>query len=194
MYADFLICYHRNAEWEVQARKALALDPMYFFWRAFYAWQLNYVDRNDEAIENLQNVLASNPNFTSAHLGLWVTYSTKGMDNEAFASAVRFFEALNDQETADALRAGFAARGYQEAMRRGGNVLAARAQHSHVPAVRVARLYAHAGENQLALTWLERAVDANETPIGHLAVARDWDALRSDPRFKALLRRLHLPE
>jgi serine/threonine protein kinase/tetratricopeptide (TPR) repeat protein len=194
MYADFLICYHRNAEWDLEIHKALSLDPMYYFWRAFYGWHLIYLGRYDEAIENLQNVLTSNPNFSSAHMGLWGAYHKKHMDPQAYASAVRFFEVLGDHETVSALHAGFAASGYHEAMKRAADVLAARSQHTHVPAVRVARLYAHAAENDLALAWLEKAVDTNETPIAHLSVAWDWDALRPSPRFQSLLRRVHLPQ
>ena len=194
MYADFLISYHRNAEWDAEVHKSISLDPMYFFWRTFYAWHLNYLRRDDEAIEILQGVLAGNPAFSAAHLGLWVAYFTKGREQDAFASAVHFFEVLKDQETVDALHAGFNAGGYRAAMKHAGDVLATRSQKSHVSSVRIARLYAHAGQNDLALAWLEKAVDANETPIIHLAVARDWDALRPDPRFQALLNRLHLPQ
>ena len=194
MYSDALISRHRNAEWETEIQRTLSLDPLYFFWRTFYGWHLTYLGRYDEAIQELQTVLASKPDFSSAHLGLWVVYFKKNMDKEAFASAVRFFEVLNDRETLDALHSGFAAGGYREAMKRGGDVLATRAQHSHVSGVRVARLYAHASQNDLALAWLEKAVDAGETPTVHLAVARDWDALHSDPRFQALLRHLNLPQ
>jgi len=194
MYGDALICRHRVADWETESQRTLALDPLYFFWRTFYGWQLTYLGRYDEAIQALQTALASKPDSSSAHLGLWVAYFKKDMPNEAFASAVHFFEDLNDRETVDALHSGFAAAGYREAMKRGGDVLAARAQHSYVSGVRIARLYAHAGENDLALSWLEKAVSANETPTTHLAVARDWDALRPDPRFQSLLRRLNLPQ
>ena len=194
MYADVLISLHRNAEWDVEIHKCLALDPMYYFWRTFYAWQLIYLGRYDEAIENLQDVLTSNPNFSSAHMGLWGAYFKKHMDKQAYEEAVRFFEVLNDHEAVDALHAGFAAAGYREAMKRAGDVLTARSQHAHVPGIRIARLYAHAGQTDLALSWLKKAVDANETPISHLAVAWDWDALRPDPRFQSLLRRLNLPQ
>jgi len=194
MYSDALICRHRIAEWDTEVQHTLSLDPLYFFWRTFYGWHLTYLGRYDEAIQILQEVLATNPEFSSAHLGLWVAFFKKNMHNEAFASAVRFFEILKDQETVNALHAGFAAGGYREAMKRGGNVLAARAQRSHVSSVRIARLYAHAGQDDLALIWLTRAVDANETPTTHLAVARDWDALRSDPRFQELLRRINLTQ
>jgi len=192
MYADLLISTKRNQEWESEIHRSLVLDPMNYFQLAFYGWHLTYLGRYDEAIENLQNVLSTNPNFSSAHMGLWGAYFKKHMDKEAYAEAVRFFEVLNDHEAVEALHGGFAAAGYREAMKRAGDILAARAQHTHVAGVRIARLYAHAGQNDLALTWLEKAADADESPLEHLAVAWDWDALRPDPRFQALLRRCHL--
>lgn len=194
MYADLLISLKRNQEWQSEIRRAISLDPMNYFQLAFYGWHLIYVGRYDEAIENLRNVLSTNPNFSSAHMGLWGAYFKKHMDQEAFAEAVDFFEVLSDAEAVSALRTGFAAGGYREAMKRAGDVLAARLQKTHVPAVRIARLYAHAGENDLAISWLQRAVDASETPLEHLAVGWDWEALHPDPRFQALLRRLNLPQ
>lgn len=44
------------------------------------------------------------------------------------------------------------------------------------------------------IAWLQKAVDANETPVTHLGVAWDWEDLRSDARFQALLRRLNLAQ
>ena len=60
--------------------------------------------------------------------------------------------------------------------------------------VRIARLYAHAGENDQAMEWLQRAFEQRETPLMHLSIAWDWDGLRDDPRFRDLLRRVGLPE
>jgi hypothetical protein len=54
--------------------------------------------------------------------------------------------------------------------------------------VRIARLYAHAGDGDEVLLWLQKVCNERETPLTHLAVAWDWDFLRSDPRFLALLR------
>jgi len=71
MYAGYLISLKRNQEWQTEIQNALALDPMSSFTRTFYGWQLVYLGRCDEAIEVLQKVLASQPDFASAHLGLW---------------------------------------------------------------------------------------------------------------------------
>jgi len=194
MYADYLISVKRNQEWQGEIQRAMALDPMNFFPRCFYGWHLIYLGRYDEAIDLLQKIVATQPNFSSAHLGLWGAYYKKKMEKEALEEAVKFFGALNDHETVAALTAGYRQGGYREGMRRAADVLRARAQHSHVAAVRIARLYAHAGDTDQALVWLEKACEAHETPLVHLGVAWDWDQLRPDPRFQDLLHRMNLPQ
>src|ERR1039458_4341099 len=89
-----------------------------------------------------------------------------------------------DDEVREALTRGYAEGGYERAMHLGADVLAARSQRTHVPAVRIARLYAHAGAKEQALHWLQKACDERESPMTHLGVAWDWDFLRPDPRFQ----------
>ena len=194
MYADYLISLKHNQEWQTEIQQAMKLDPMNLFLRCFYGWHLIYLGRYDEAIDLLRKVIATQPNFSSAHLGLWGAYYMKHMEKEALEEAVKFFEALNDQETVAALTTGYHHGGYREGMRRAAGVLVVRAQNSHVAGVRIARLYAHAGDADRALFWLQKACEARETPLVHLGVAWDWDQLRPDPRFQDLLRRMNFPQ
>jgi eukaryotic-like serine/threonine-protein kinase len=194
MYADFLISQRHNHEWQVEIQRTLELDPMNFFYQCFYGWHLVYVGRYDEAISQLQKVLATQPNFSSAHMGLWGAFYKKGMEEEAVQEAEKFFGALGDREIVQALEKGYREASYRRAMKRAADALAARAERTHVPSVRIARVYAHAGENDRTVYWLEKAYAAKETPLVHLSVARDWDALRADPRFQDLLHRMNLPQ
>jgi tetratricopeptide (TPR) repeat protein len=193
MYADFLVTMRRTAEWEMETRRTLELDPLSSFNRCFYGWHLVYEGRYDEAIAQLTRVAQAEPNFSSVHLGLWGAYFKKGADAEALAEAKRFFAALGDREVADALDAGWAHGGYRGAMKRAGDTLVARFQRTYYPAIRVARVLAHAGDNERALEFLEKAYERHETPLYHIGVGWDWDELRPDPRFQALLRRMSLP-
>jgi TolB-like protein len=59
----------------------------------------------------------------------------------------------------------------------------------------VAVAYAYRGERDQAFTWLEKAIDERDILVGH----KFWDEpklepLRSDPRYKALLRKLNRPD
>ena len=194
MYADFLVSMKRTDEWNSQIHRTLELDPFNPFFQCFYGWQLVYLHRYDEAILQFRKVLATVPDFSSVHMGLWGAFYKKGMYDEALAEAQKFFAVLHDRDVEDALTRGYSEGGYSQAMHRGAEVLAARSKRSHVPAVRIARLYAHAGNNEEALRWLNKAFDERETPLSHLSVAWDWDFLRSDPRFHHLLHRVGLPE
>jgi TolB-like protein/DNA-binding winged helix-turn-helix (wHTH) protein/Tfp pilus assembly protein PilF len=193
MYSDFLVSLKRDQEWQNEVQRALELDPMSAFTRTFYGWHLIYLGRYDEAIQQLEQGLAAQPDFPSAYMGLWGAYYKKQMDAQAMQAAVKFFQVIHDPEAADALSSGFRQAGYREGMKRAANILALRAQKTHVPCIRVARLYAHAGETDKAIQWLAKADEARETPMGHLGVAWDWDSLRPDPRFQEILRRMNFP-
>ncbi len=193
MYADYLVTMRRTHEWSEEVRRALDLDPLNFFWQTFYGWHLVYERRYDEAVARLRKVVAAEPDFSSAHMGLWGAFYKKGEDADALAEAKKFFAVLGDHAVVNALDAGWAKAGYRGAMRLAGEILAARSERTHVSAVRVARVFAHAGENGRALDFLEKAYERHETPLYHIGVGWDWDGLRSDPRFQTLVRRMGLP-
>jgi TolB-like protein len=193
MYADFLISMKRLEEWAAEMQRVLELDPLNPFFQCFHGWHLVYIHQCDDAILHFREALAADPGFSSARMGLWGAFYRKGMHEDALAEAGKFFAVLGDHEVEDALRR-HAESGYRGAMRLGAEVLAERCRRCHVPSVRIARLYAHAGENDHAMEWLQRAFEQRETPLMHLSVAWDWDALRDDPRFRDLQRRVGLPE
>jgi TolB-like protein/Tfp pilus assembly protein PilF len=192
-FADFLISMGRSDEALVEAQRALQLDPFSFFFQAFFGWHLVYLGRYDDAIAQLRKTLQMEADFSSAHLGLWGALYRKGTLEEALAEAKRFFEVLGDGEIVAALEEGNAQSGYSGAMGLAAQRLVERAAREHVPAVRIARLWAHAGETGHALEWLERALAWHESPLVHLAVGWDWVSLRAEPRFRALLHRMNLP-
>jgi len=192
MYADFLISMKRLEEWKTEIQRVLELDPVNPFFRCFYGWHLVYLDRCDEAVVQLHKALAIEPDFSSAHMGLWGAFYKKRLWDEALTEARKFFAILRDREIEDALARGYVEGGYALAMHVGAEALATRAKRCHVPGVRIARLYAHAGENDQVIKWLQIACEHRETTLVHLAVGWDWDTVRADSRFQDLLRRVGL--
>ena len=75
-------------------------------------------------------------------------------------------------------------------MRLAAETLATRSKRTYVQAMQIAKLYAHAGEKDQALEWLEKAYQERESRLVYLGVNPTWDTLRDDPRFQDLLRRM----
>ena len=69
---------------------------------------------------------------------------------------------------------------------------AAGAGRDRMPPMQLALLHGEAGETDVAFEHLNRAIDAHDPCLVHLAVAPQWDCLRSDARFALCLSRMHL--
>ncbi|HVP51801.1 MAG TPA: protein kinase, partial [Terriglobales bacterium] len=191
-YSDLLVSRRRSDEWRVHIERALELDPLNFFFQCFYGWHLLYLRRYDEAIAELRKALRTEPNLPPAHLRLWGAFYAKGMYEEAVGAAKAFFAVLGDKEIVQALQSGYAAAGYSGAMRAAAETLSQRSHLTYVQPTQIARLYAHAGDKDHALQWLEKAFEEQLPAMVHLGVDLDWEILRDDPRFQDLLRRLNL--
>jgi TolB-like protein/tetratricopeptide (TPR) repeat protein len=191
-YSDLLLVLKRPDEWQRETERAMELDPLNEFHRVFYGWHLNYRQRYDEAIVVLQKLLPTAPNKASIYLGLWGAYYRKGTFDDALTSAREYFAAAGDRESADLLGTARGEAAYRAAMRRVGDAMVARSAERHVPGIRVARMFAHAGDADRAIQWLERAYENRESPLSRLNVVWDWLDLHPDPRFQDLLRRMKL--
>ena len=64
--------------------------------------------------------------------------------------------------------------------------------HRYVPVAYYAGIYLGLGDKKQAFTWLDRAVNEHDDRLIYLAVEPMADPIRSDPRFRTLLTRIHL--
>jgi TolB-like protein len=62
------------------------------------------------------------------------------------------------------------------------------------PTFAIASVYAWRGEKDKAFQWAERAITEREVGITWLKIDFDFRGLREDPRYKALLKKMNLPE
>ncbi|MGH9498277.1 MAG: winged helix-turn-helix domain-containing protein [Terriglobales bacterium] len=66
--------------------------------------------------------------------------------------------------------------------------------HDDLPLLAMAFTYSSLGNKDRAFVWLDKAVEQRHWMIIYLKRDKVWDPLRSDPRFKALLRRVGLSD
>ena len=190
-YAEFLSAMNRPDEAMAQAKQAVELDPLNHLAQQFYGGHLLQVHRYDEAISQFKKTLKTEPSFYVAHERLWVAYHQKGMDKEAVSEAQEYFTAQEMGDVTEALARGYSKAGYREAMRQGAKTLEDRSKKTYVLSTRIALLYAHAGEKDQALDWLEKACKARETFMVYLNTDVQWNPLREEPRFQRLLVRMN---
>jgi hypothetical protein len=55
-------------------------------------------------------------------------------------------------------------------------------------------LYAHLGEKDKALAWLEKGLEIHDDGMWRIKADPRYDTLRSEPRFDALLSRMNFPK
>jgi len=72
------------------------------------------------------------------------------------------------------------------------NSLKDRANKEYVSLFRLGAIYMALGEKDLALEYLEKAYEERDLDIIYLKIHPKWDDIRSDPRYKVLLKKLNL--
>lgn len=192
-YSHFLNITKRPKEAMPQAERALELDPLNTLFRGLYGMDLMFARRYDDAIATLRGILKTSPDDAIALSTLRSAFHMKHMYRAALDIWKRSYEAKGDPEAEDALERGFKEAGYQGALQRVAETLAARSRTTYVPPWQIATLYTRAGRNEEALEWLEKAYQAHDPNMPYLGADPIFDDLRKEPRFQDLLRRMKLP-
>jgi serine/threonine protein kinase/tetratricopeptide (TPR) repeat protein len=192
LYAHYLLIMGRGEEALAHSRRAVGLDPFNPTVLAWHSTVLYFERLYDEAIATYQEGLRIQRDNPLLINGLWMAYSMKGMKKEAFEAARASCASMPDRKIEAELEEGYAQGGFTEAMRRGAEYLAAHFHETpYLPSV-TATYYALAGENGKALDWLERGLDMRDSYLPYLGDPC-FDAIRSDPRFQDLIRKVGLP-
>ena len=155
---------------------------------------------HEQAIDLLQREVAAHPTDSANHYGLFRNYAETGMYKEAVQELESDLTLMGAPEVAAKVHRGFAVSGYQGAMREYAKALEAiQKENKGFFPENLAVAYTALGEKDRAFYWLEQAYEHREK------VSLDWglmilkedrllDGLRSDPRFRDLLRRAGLPQ
>jgi tetratricopeptide (TPR) repeat protein len=151
------------------------------------AWAYYMARRYHEAIEQLRHVLDMDPSYSPARTLLARAYVMVGWYDDAIREVEpvpKGFEAIAAQVYAQAGRTDHAR-----------ELLASAVLPHNIgnPPYQIAAAFAALRDRDQALVWLERAFQVHDTGLLHLAQDPRLDPLRGDPRFDALLARLHNP-
>jgi tetratricopeptide (TPR) repeat protein len=149
---------------------------------------------NERATEQLQKTLALDPNFAPARRTLEIVYAQRGMTREALGQWQKALTLAGNPELAASLDADFATTGYQGLLRDWMEGLKQVAKDRYVSPYGIAQSHARLGENGPALEWLGKAFQEHDSRLVALKVDPCFDTLRSEPKFKDLIKRIGLPQ
>ena len=192
LYGESLATRRRFDEAIAEVRKGAALDPLSSRITVSLGFLLSNAERYDEAIQILKQAAELDPDFTLPRLDLARAYRLAGMADLAIAESRRMLD------SGDPLGPAFLAAAYGRAGRKAEAMpllqkMIAKARQSTGESFKVALVYASMNERDSTLEWLEKAFAEHDTFLPWLNADPDFDPLRSDPRFTALIRRIGIP-
>ncbi|HEX8817647.1 MAG TPA: protein kinase [Terriglobales bacterium] len=197
-YAQFLSMIGGSEQESLaEANRAYQLDPLTPI--IGYVLGAVHIDarRYDEAIIICKKVAVENPMFAQAHRCLADAYWGKRMYPLVIEEWKAYGELSgdrNDSEFASAMEQGFRSGGWKGALAKSIEIRKAQRKTGYWSAEEIAGLYAELGDKDQAFRWLDTAYQ--ERDEGLLALKTDFllDAIRSDPRFAELVRKVGLPQ
>jgi TolB-like protein/Tfp pilus assembly protein PilF len=174
--------------------RTLALDPVSPLFNTTRA-EIYYNARQfDTAIAQARRTIEQYPTYPLAYIWLGSAYREKKMYKDALEQFSQASKLSGNHPAITAL--------YGHALALSGDTAGARraladlrllAKSRYVSALYFASVYTGLGEKSTALDWLDKAYRERNDRLIYLNVDPMADPLRSEPRFRDLMKRLHLP-
>jgi TolB-like protein/DNA-binding winged helix-turn-helix (wHTH) protein/Tfp pilus assembly protein PilF len=193
-YAEFLTWQGRIDEALRESESARRLDPLSLIIAADRGAILYFARQYDRAIEQFQSVLEMDPSFGRAHLGI-DAYMQQGRFSEALAKLEEWRRVAGyGTNISSRLVYVYGRMGQKDKARAELKKLEAMNGTPPRDPVALAMAYIGVGDNDAALSSLEKAYAERSNLLTALKVEPFYDPLRENPRFQELLRRVELAQ
>ncbi len=189
--ADLLLVTGRFDSAVASIRRAQRIDPLDPQTTTRLGDALAFAGRDADALAQYRAALELEKDYSLALVGMAALFVEEGHAADALPVLERMPAATTRSQVVRA-RA-YIALGRRDDAQRIVRELETQSRQRYVKADAIASIYAALGERDKAFTWLNRALNDGASGILYLRVRRDWDFLRSDPRFAALIRKAGLP-
>ena len=175
----------KRSTWRTRPSSAIRCGRSY----SNLGFALLAVNRDAEAEAAFRKALELDPDGTFRHRSLGLALLLQGKTDAALQEM--------EQETEENWRLSALPLAFHALGRRSESdaaLAALKSKHAGEMAYQIAEVHAFRGEADLAFEWLERAYDQRDGGLADIKGDRLMRGLAGDPRYKALLRKLKLPE
>jgi TolB-like protein/Flp pilus assembly protein TadD len=192
-YGHYLELAGRPDDAIAESKRGVDMDPTNLIISNELAWAYYLSHRFDEAITLYRKNLELDPNFYYSAYQLAQTYEQKGMFAEAHAELNRVRPLSGDWSWIIAeLGCVEASAGNRAEAEKIIEELKQRTSREYIDPVLIAYIYIALDEKDQAFVWLENAYQDKAGNVPWLKIEPKVDPLRSDARFKDLMRRMGL--
>ena len=191
----YLMPVGRLDEAVAEGKRSLELEPLDLNHGANLSGLYFYARRYDEALEHARQVHSLDANFIVGRWALSQVSIQKGM----YAEVIELNEKALQTDPTNPVFLRFAGIAYAKAGRRNDaekvlDRFREMAKTQYVMSYHLALIYSALGDNDKALAELENAFTEHDYLLPRIKVEPFLDPLRDEPRYKALLKRMNLPE
>jgi len=181
-YGLYLTKLKRFDEARKELEKARELDPVSLIVLSHAAWPLRYSGQYDEAIKQLKQVLQMDPDFGPAQSYLADCYFWSGKYDEATDMYQKMGSEIG------------LARCYAEMgkMDEAKEIIDRLSSSQNINPRNLAGFYFMIGENDQGYYWLERGIEKRHYGFTFLKIHEAFDNVRSEPRFKTIMKKVGL--
>lgn len=193
-YAFFLMFQARFEEAIQMIERAKDLDPLSLVINRNKGAILFYARRYNKAINELKKTLELDPHFIRTHYFLGRAYLQKSMFEEALVEFQKEKENVRYWDSALEAQIGIT---YVKMSRRNEaevilDTLIEKSEITKTDYTSMAVLYFALGENDQGFKGLEEGYKQRESLLKYIKIDPRYDSVRSDPRFKELVRKIGL--
>jgi DNA-binding winged helix-turn-helix (wHTH) protein/TolB-like protein/Tfp pilus assembly protein PilF len=191
-YGETLAAMARYPEAVAEAQRALEDDPLSLIIGSNAGWTLSLAGKTDQAIEILKKAIEIDPSFPRTHFRLGRAYEQKKLYDLAISELQQAVTLSGgDASYKGSLGHAYALSGKPDQARQVLQDLERRTGEAYVPSYAIALVYAGLGDNDHAITWLQKAYEDRSTSIAFLKLDPELTSLHSDPRFEQLSQRVN---
>ncbi|MBL8185121.1 MAG: tetratricopeptide repeat protein [Blastocatellia bacterium] len=191
---NLLASVKRFDEALVELKRAEELDPLSSIIALNVGDTLVADRRYDEGIAVYKRLLSADPDFALAHFALGEVYGLKGMYPEALNETRRAFDLDPDPSTKGYIGLWLALSGDRDGAKKMLEEMKQDSTGRYVQSFSFGMIHIGLGEKEKALDWIEKEVEERGSATRYFATAGELDDLRTEPRFRAMLKQLNLPE
>jgi TolB-like protein/tetratricopeptide (TPR) repeat protein len=193
-YAEYVMTMGRHVEAVARMKKSQECDPLSLIISVAIGWAFYQGRQYDESIEQFRRTVELDANYPMTYWILSLLLRKLGRYEEAIAEGEKSVMLSGGSPLMRAaLAQTLAIAGQREKAMQILDDLTKLAQQRYVASYFLAGIYVGMGEDDRAMEYLEKAHEEHSHWLIYLHLDPGMDALRSNPRFQDLLRRVGLP-